>query len=74
MMRKLGFFFKPPLIPLYLLSTVITIRYYLADMGVAYTYSFMPCTSEKCGTVLIWLSWELHCLVLNWKGSWHWYF
>lgn len=28
-------FFKPPLIPLYLLSTVITIRYYLADMGVA---------------------------------------
>lgn len=35
MIRKLGFFFKPPLMSLYLLSTVITIRCYLADTGVA---------------------------------------
>lgn len=33
--QEMRLFFKPPLRPLYLLSTIITVRYYLADMGVA---------------------------------------
>lgn len=33
--QEMRLFFKPPLTPLYLLSTIITIRYCLADMGVA---------------------------------------
>lgn len=33
--QEMRLFFKPPHIYLYLLSTVTTIRYYLADMDVA---------------------------------------